>query len=87
MIFTYFIESTFEFHEILKSITDLNDQDDCNNVTSIKFQSNETKCGMKWKEVNSIYNGRCYTIEFMKNVTQENPLEIILKFHTDEVRD
>ena len=36
--------------------------------------------------MNSIYNGRCYTIEFMKNVTQENPLEIILKFHTDEVR-
>ena len=77
-----FTESTFEIQDILKSITDLTDTDDCT-ITSIPF--NQTKCGMIWKVVNSFSDGRCYTIEFEKNVTQENPLEIIFKFHADVV--
>ena len=40
---------------------------------------------MIWKEVNSISDGRCYTIEFIKNVTLDNPLEIILKFYAVDV--
>ena len=77
-----FTASTFEFNEILKSITDLNDPENCT-LTSIPFQQN--KCGMIWKEVNSISDGRCYTIEFIKNVTLDNPLEIILKFYAVDV--
>ena len=84
IIFTSFTASTFEFNEILKSITDLNDPENCT-LTSIPFQQN--KCGMIWKEVNSISDGRCYTIEFIKNVTLDNPLEIILKFYAVDVSD
>ena len=77
-----FIGSTFEIQDILKSITDLNNPNDCT-IPSNPLEENE--CGMKWKVVNSFSDGRCYTIEFVKNVTEENPLEIILKFHTNEV--
>ena len=75
-------EATLEFNELFLSIVNLNDTTNCNFTKlddknlQVKFQ----KCGLKWKEISSFSEGRCYTIEFIRNITINQTLDVILKF-------
>ena len=75
-------EATLEFNELFLSIVNLNDTTNCNftKLDEKNLQINFQKCGLKWKEINSFSEGRCYTIEFIRNITTEETLEVILKF-------
>ena len=85
-------EKTFEFSEIVTSITLINN-DSCTkslkHLNELARRGNifekASQCNLNIKTINSLTNGRCYNVEFAKKAKTDDPVEILLEFPATDV--